>query len=273
MKRQLPDTNQLHREQLVHIGQILREAREAASLSQAVMAEKTLIRLTLLDAIETADISQLPEPVYTRGLIRRYGDSLGLDGETLAIQYFTPATQQHRPTRSFWRLPVTPQLRPVHLYLTYVVLIGIAISALSYTLQRMSYQNSTLPVLEGEVAEDATMPEDGPDAGEDADAVDSPNPSNALPPEEADSPVRVAVQLQGQSWLRVIADGEVTFEGILKEGDSQVWTAEEEVRIRAGNAGGVKVSFNEGNAQLLGQPGMVAEAVYPPPSTAQLPRP
>jgi len=267
MKRQSPNTNQLHREQLVHIGQILREARETAGLSQATMADKTLIRLSLLDAIETADISQLPEPVYTRGLIRRYGESLGLDGETLALQYFTPTTQT--PSRSFWRLPVTPQLRPVHLYLTYVVMIGLAISALSYTLQRMSYQNSTLPVLEGEVAEEATMPEDGPNSAQEESAAPS-GPANALPPEVADSPVRVAVQLQGQSWLRVTADGQVTFEGIMKEGDSQIWTAEEELRIRAGNAGGVKVSFNEGNAQTLGQPGMVAEAVYPPPNTAQL---
>jgi len=270
MKRQSPNIHQLHQEQLVYIGQVLCEAREAAGLTQAVMAEKTLIRLSLLDAIETADISQLPEPVYTRGLIRRYGDSLGLDGETLAIQYFFTPTTQQKPTRSFWRLPVTPQLRPVHLYLTYVVLIGIAISALSYTLQRMSYQNSTLPVLEGEVAENATMPEEGPDAGDDSDGTRSPAPATAVPPTATDSPVRVTVQLQGQSWLRVTADGEITFEGIMKQGDSKVWTADEEVRIRAGNAGGVKVSFNEGNAQLLGQPGMVAEAVYPPPNTAQL---
>ncbi|MEM6518854.1 MAG: RodZ domain-containing protein [Cyanobacteria bacterium P01_D01_bin.71] len=269
MKRQPPSIHQLHREQLVYIGQILREAREAAGFSQTLLAEKTLIRRSLLHAIETADISQLPEPVYTRGLIRRYGDSLGLDGETLAIQYFTP-TSNHRPTRSFWRLPVTPQLRPVHLYLTYVVLIGIAISALSYTLQRMTYQNSTLPVLEGETAESATMPEDGPEAEADStEATDAP----ALPPEVAESPVRVTVELQGQSWLRVTSDGQVTFEGIMKEGDSKIWTAEEQLRIRAGNAGGVMVSFNEGNSRVLGQPGTVAEAVYPPPNTAQLSTP
>lgn len=268
MNKQAPNTNQLHLEQLVYIGQVLREAREASGLSQSVLAEKTLIRLSLLNAIETADISQLPEPIYTRGLIRRYGDNLGLDGEALAIQFFTPATQQ-KPSRSFWRLPVTPQLRPVHLYLTYVILIGIAISALSYTLQRMSYQNSTLPVLEGEVAEDAIMPEGGPGS---ADQETTPNPDtpNTLPAEVAGSPVRVAVQLQEQSWLRITTDGEVTFEGIMKEGESEIWTAEEQVRVRAGNAGGVRVSFNEGNAEVLGQPGMVAEVIYPPPNTAQL---
>ncbi len=268
MNKQAPNTNQLHREQLVYIGQVLREAREAAGRSQSALAETTLIRLSLLNAIEIADTSQLPEPVYTRGLIRRYGDSLGLDGEALAIQYFTPATPQ-QPSRSFWRLPVTPQLRPVHLYLTYVMLIGIAISALSYTLQRMSYQNSTLPVLEGEVAEDAIMPEGGP-GSTDEETTPSPANPNTLPAEVAGSPVRVAVQLQEQSWLRITTDGEVTFEGIMKEGESEIWTAEEQVRVRAGNAGGVRVSFNEGNAEVLGQPGMVAEVIYPPPNTAQL---
>ncbi|MEM6836222.1 MAG: RodZ domain-containing protein [Cyanobacteria bacterium P01_C01_bin.120] len=266
MKKQPPNIHQLHREQLVYIGQILREAREATGFSLTMLAEKTLIRRSLLEAIEMADISQLPEPVYTRGLIRRYGDSLGLDGETLAIQYFTPVNN-HRQTRSFWRLPVTPQLRPVHLYVTYLFLIGIAISALSYTLQRMTYQNSTLPVLQGEVAESATMPEGGPDAPTNsANSADAP----AVPSEVAGSPVRVAVELQGQSWLRVTSDGQVAFEGIMKEGDSKIWTAEEQLRIRAGNAGGVMVSFNEGNSRVLGQPGMVAEAVYPPPNTAQL---
>jgi cytoskeletal protein RodZ len=267
MKEQSPNIHRLHQEQLVHIGRILQATREDNNLSFKDLAEKTLIRANLLQALETADVSQLPEPVYTRGLIRRYGESLGLDGEALAIQYFTPAVQQ--PSRSFWRLPVTPQLRPVHLYLTYVLLIGVAISALSYTLQRMSYQTSTLPVLEGEIAEDATMPEDGP-SQENSQTQIKPADESNLSPEAADSPIRVAVQLQGQSWLRVISDGDVEFEGILKEGDSQVWTAEEQLKIRAGNAGGVKVSFNEGAAQLLGQPGMVAEVTYPPPNTAQL---
>lgn len=268
MKKQSPSINQLHQEQLVYIGQILREAREAKGLSHQILAKETLIRASLLQAIEAAAINQLPEPIYTRGLIRRYGDRLGLDGETLAIQYFAPADRK-RPSRSFWRVPVTPQLRPLHLYMTYVVLIGIAVSGLSYTLQRTGTQTSTLPVLEGEVAEEATMPKAGPGT-EESEAKETQGNSSALPPEVADSPVRVAVELEGQSWLRVTTDGEVTFEGILKEGDSQIWTAEKQLKLRAGNAGGVMVSFNEGTSERLGQPGMVAEAVYPPPNTAQL---
>jgi cytoskeletal protein RodZ len=234
------------------------------------LSEKTLIRPSLLQAIEAADLSQLPEPVYTRGLIRRYGNALGLDGETLAIQYFTPPVKQLR-SHSFWRIRLTPQLRPVHLYITYVMLIGVAITALSYTLQKMSYRTSTLPVLEGQAAEEAIMPEK--DASTAAENTITKSSKPALPPEIANLPVRVSVELQGQSWLRITADGEVKFEGILKEGDSQIWAARENLKIRAGNAGGVLVSFNEGSAELLGQPGMVTEVIYPPEHTAQLSSP
>jgi hypothetical protein len=84
----------------------------------------------------------------------------------------------------------------------------------------------------------------------------------------ANAPVRVAVEMQDQSWLRITTDGEVTFEGVLKEGDTRTWTADEQVVIRAGNAGGVVVSFNEGAAESLGQPGVVTEVAFPPNETA-----
>lgn len=127
MKRSSNDITELHREQLVDIGQILHNARVSQGLSCEAIAEQTLIRSRLLEAMEVADVHALPEPVYTRGLIRQYAKALGLDGETLSSQYFTPA--QPQPKTSFWRLPITPQLRPLHLYMAYAVLIAIASAA------------------------------------------------------------------------------------------------------------------------------------------------
>jgi cytoskeletal protein RodZ len=262
MKQKSPDINQLQKEQLVYIGELLREMRESMTLSYEELAKTTLIRPNLLQAIEAANVGQLPEPVYTRGLIRRYADALGLDGETLASQYFTPSNKEQQ--RSFWRVPITPQLRPVHLYATYVALIAIAISALSYTLQRTAEQNQslTLPVLEGETLENFTMPKEGVTAAE----PETPSKPIVV----SDDPIRIAVKMQDQSWLRVIADNQVAFEGILKAGDVQTWTAKESLKIRAGNAGGVVVSFNEGDAEVLGKPGVVTEVSYPPDDTASL---
>lgn len=265
MKKQASDAAQMHQEQLRYIGQLIREMREELGLSHEDLAGKTLIRPSLLKAMESGNISQLPEPVYTRGLIRRYGESLGLDGEALASQYFTPPIVEE--SRSFWRVPITPQLRPLHLYITYVVLIAAAISALSYTLKRTTYRTSSLPVLEGKVAEEATMPEAGPEAQRDPGAAAQPT---AAPTAVTSEPVRVAVKIQAQSWLRVTADNTVVFEGILKEGDTQTWTAKEALTVRAGNAGGVVVAFNEGNAEPLGQPGAVRETTFSPVKTTSL---
>ncbi len=264
MKRQPLDLIDLHREQLVDIGRILRETRESRNLNHDEIAEKTLIRSTLLKAIEAADVQQLPEPVYTRGLIRQYANFLDLDGDTLSSQYFTPP--QVKPKSSFWRVAITPQLRPVHLYITYILVIGAAVSGLSYTLKQAGYGTSTLPPLTGEDLEAAMEPPASLQPTQETGVSD-----NSLTV-ATDSPVRVAVEIQNQSWLRITVDGEVSFEGVLREGDSRVWTADERLIIRAGNAGGVMVSFNEGASQSLGKPGVVTEVAFPPTeATAFLP--
>jgi cytoskeletal protein RodZ len=254
MKR-LPNINELHREQLVDIGQILRNSRISQSLSCEQVSEKTLIRAQLLEAIETADVDALPEPIYTRGLIRQYAKVLGLDGDTLSSQYFTPA--QPQPKQSFWRLPITPQLRPLHLYMAYAVLIAIAVSSLSYTLKRAGYSTGSLPPLD-DAAVNTAIAESVPETTPTAAAA---GPATAPIPE---GDVRVSVEMEGQSWLRITADDEVSFEGVLRQGDTRTWTAEEQIVVRAGNAGGVKVSFNEATAESLGQPGVVKEVSYPP---------
>jgi cytoskeletal protein RodZ len=110
--KELVDPNALYREQLSELGTLLRSARQQQDQSLEVMAEKTLIRPSLLAAIEQGDLDGLPEPVYIRGLLRRYGDALNLDGETLASQFFTPPRIQ-RPS---WKETPAAQLRPLHLY-------------------------------------------------------------------------------------------------------------------------------------------------------------
>ena len=64
--------------------------------------------------------------------------------------------------------------------------------------------------------------------------------------------------------MRVIADGRTEYEGILQQGDIRVWTAEEKLTMRAGNAGGVLVAYNNNKAEKLGEPGKVEEVTFLP---------
>lgn len=75
-------------------------------------------------------------------------------------------------------------------------------------------------------------------------------------------PVNVGITMNGQSWVRVGVDGETRFEGILSEGTNQAWSAEDEVIIRAGNAGAVSVTFNRLGAEQLGAEGEVVQREF-----------
>lgn len=65
-------------EQLRAIGLRLQQERERQSIILEDVSAKTRIRVALLQGIETAEINRLPEPVYVRGFIRRFEETLGL---------------------------------------------------------------------------------------------------------------------------------------------------------------------------------------------------
>ncbi|OKH38663.1 hypothetical protein NIES2119_08695 [[Phormidium ambiguum] IAM M-71] len=74
-------------EKLREIGTYLSRLRKEQSISLDQVAANTYIRASLLKAIEEAKEESLPEPVYIQGFIRRYADSLGLDGNALAMTF------------------------------------------------------------------------------------------------------------------------------------------------------------------------------------------
>jgi cytoskeletal protein RodZ len=246
----LVDPNTWYQEQLLEIGHILQTNRQNQGHSLELMSNRTLIRASLLAAIEQGDYHSVPQPVYLRGLIRRYGESLGLDGETLAAQLFIPTTPQSAQGKAF----SSAQLRPLHLYATYIVILVAAISGLSYVLRRNSPELSALPPL---------------DPFNQSQVQASSRVAASIPKAELtapDSPIEVEMTLTSPSWLRIVTDGTTEFEGILQPGDTRLVQAKKILTIRAGNAGGVMVSYNNSPVTPLGKPGMVEEVTYSPDS-------
>jgi hypothetical protein len=45
-----------------------------------------------------------------------------------------------------------------------------------------------------------------------------------------------------------VADGQTQFQGILPEGTKRTWEAKQELFVKAGNAGGVLMAVNDGQA-------------------------
>ena len=71
--------------------------------------------------------------------------------------------------------------------------------------------------------------------------------------------VQVGITLKEESWIRVVADGKVKYEGKLAKGSKRNWKANKELTVRAGNAGGVLVSVNQEMAKTMGRSGAIEE--------------
>ncbi|NDJ18896.1 RodZ domain-containing protein [Myxacorys almedinensis] len=260
MKKQVLQHNREQSECLTELGMRLRDLRQQQEIPLEEIAGKTRIQPRLLRAIEQGNLEELPEAVYIHSFLRQYANAIGLNGVQFASEFPTiPGLPAARRRHSSWRSLPGAQLRPMHLYLLYMVLIVAAVNGLSFLMNRSQSPVATIEPQNLQPIPAVTLgPVNPAQAGAGNTAVSS------QPSAIAQKSVRIGVTTTDQSWVRIVADGKTEFEGVLPEGTQNTWTATKQVVIRAGNAGGVLVTFNEGQADVLGQPGVPAEKTFPP---------
>ena len=255
MSKDLKNNNYtIDREQkLKEIGIELHRIRVANNISLSTVAEQTHISKRLLTAIEAGDVAKLPEPFYVRALISKFARQIGateVDLEFLSWSENNTATNSISQTNNRYRFDL--KLRSRHLYLLYILLVLISVKGITALVERPVVVNQTPPATNLEV-----------ESSEPAVRLDQPE---ALPQliSQSSTPqaVTVGINLQERCWLKVMVDGKVAFEGTLPQGTQRSWTGDREVTIRAGNAGGVAISFNNQQQKLLGAPGQVEEITY-----------
>lgn len=116
---------------LREIGQIIRETRIAKSISLRQLHSLSLVLPNQIDILETGKIELLPEDTYVRDMIRRLGDALGLDGNTLAASLGTPVRIKTTVSKSSSpQLTIGFNFNPIHLYLSYVGFMAAAMAGL-----------------------------------------------------------------------------------------------------------------------------------------------
>ena len=68
-------------------GARLRLQREERGVSLADISAKTKIKQSLLDALESDDMSQWPRGLFGRAYLRDYARAIGLDGDAIVAQF------------------------------------------------------------------------------------------------------------------------------------------------------------------------------------------
>ena len=241
-------------QQLKDIGVNLQQIRQKRHISLDAIAQKTLISQRLLKAIEAGDFAELPEPFYIQALIRKYAQTVGAKEIQFVVESpheaTTIANESQKNRRQYW---LNFQLRSLHLYLLYILLVVASVSGITALVER--------PVIVNQPTTDTPIPV--PEQLENTTQVSQPKTTPQFISQSNNSEaVSVGINLQERCWLKVMVDGKVAFEGILPKGTKRQWSGKKEVTIRAGNAGGVVISFNNQQQQILGAPGEVEEITY-----------
>ncbi|WP_019505660.1 helix-turn-helix domain-containing protein [Pleurocapsa sp. PCC 7319] len=249
--------NSAQQQQLVEIGLKLNQVRTAKNISLDTVSANTRITKRLLKAIESGNSEELPEPFYIRALVAKFAQEIGATGIEFIFQSSkdTEATEKTTKSHTERRYWLNFQLRSLHLYLLYILLIVVSVKIITSLVEspviinQVPEENPTAnsEVQESEATAQIKQPESAPQF------VSQSNNSES---------VIVGINLQERCWLKVMVDGKLAFEGTLPKGTQRQWTGEKQVTIRAGNAGGVVISFNNEQQKILGAPGEVEEITY-----------
>ncbi len=260
--KQILHMNELQVQALKAVGLKLAHAREQREFSLEELAVKTHIPARLLQAIEQGELNRLPEPVYIQSFIRQYANVLALNGVQLASEF--PVEPVVRSPRKAWFQRPKLQLTPLHLYGGYALLILAAVQGLSVALNQSARQFPNLP--NAPQAQPQNLP------GANGPVAFGPNPRSSgiaatvNPADKAAKPVRVDLTMTDASWVKFVVDGKDAYEGTMAAGEKRILTANQQVTVMAGNAGGVLATFNGGEAKPLGEPGAVQTVSFPPES-------
>ena len=244
-------------QKLKDLGANLNQIRLAQNISLDTVAANTRISKRLLKAIEAGNFEELPEPFYIKALVAKFARQIGAEeinfevesrGGSLATSHSVAPTTR----RSYWW---NFQLRSLHLYLIYILLVIVSVKGITTLVER--------PVVVEQTPSESPVDTQIEPVQSSSSQAEPPKTAPQFISQSSNSEtVSVGINLQERCWLKVMVDGKVAFEGTLPQGTQRQWTGKKQVTIRAGNAGGVVISFNNEQQKILGAPGQVEEVTY-----------
>lgn len=254
-------------------GKLLRDARKARGMSLVEVSASTKIPVSKLQAIERDDIESLPGGIFTRGFVRSYAETVGLDPqETVAVfEARFPdessvatlhATIEGRANEEFVRRQRTAK--------SVVWLALLAVPLVLWVLSALVPGDAEPPAPEEVAAAGAELA-----TGTGAEPPPPPEPSEEpAPPPPIESPLRpepapaetaepglltMEMSATADCWVQASADGDRVVSRLLRAGEREVIVAREEIGLRVGDAAACAFTINERPGRSLGESGQVVD--------------
>ncbi|MGB9722515.1 MAG: helix-turn-helix domain-containing protein [Chloroflexia bacterium] len=245
------------------LGDLLRQRREEFGWTLEEVSQRTRIRRNYLQALEEGKYDLLPADVHVRGFLYTYASLLNLPFEEVRALY---EQERGRPALvSIAPISQPPRVRSFVLPgLGVAILFALIVAAVAIWLNFGFLHPTTVPPTATPRPPTPTsiLPTATPTARL---LLRTPTPTPGLTPTaHAYEGLEAVFQVSAPCWVRVIADGaeKPAFEGTLQPGRTYTFTAQLELRVRMGNAGGVRVILNGQDLGVQGASGQVVDRVW-----------
>lgn len=245
------------------LGTAITQAREAAGMSVADLAERTSIRASLLREFEDNNFIKCGGETYARGHVRNIANALGVEPAIFLDIYEAEQAILKRP---MYDLLVESSVAPPPREKSRISLKALSLVSASFVLLAVGgqivYTNLQPAKKVQEIAAAATAS---------SEPSLSATPSTQPTPEPAVASVVIegitvdVTATRGDTWLSVSTKSGVTlFAGRLARGDSNSFNDPVGLNIRFGNAGAVDLLVNGAPVAAPGALGEVVDASYGP---------
>lgn len=262
------------------IGRELRERRELLSLHLDEVERNTHVKAHYLDALERGAVDDLPSTVQTRGMLSNYATFLDLDVDTILLRFADALQARHRernpqkPARKPGQ-PILANLPPMRSFIAgdlifgvgiVVLLVGFAIWGVSrvLTLQSQREVNPTAPSIS-----DILLASPNPSSFTATPAPEvieafpgQPTVTVVIPTLNANVNVQVNLVAVERTYMRVIVDGEVAFEGRVVPGTAYPFEAVDQVEVLVGSGAAIRIVYNSLDLGVLESFGQVVNNIY-----------
>ena len=238
----------------------LKRAREEKRVSLADIADRTLINIRHLEAIERGDTAILPE-AYVRAFIREYAAAIGLDGTETLRRFDETRRAEDEASRPRERVPSPPpvkhptfSLEPSTFMTRRMATIGITVVVIAVggiLAWNLFSPGTTAPVTEIPFQNIVKEQEDQAAA------------AHPVPPpvtRRADS-LTLSASVSDTVWMTITVDSLPAREYIFHPGAKPSWRAGSRFLVTLGNAGAVSFALDRQQLGTLGRRGNVVRNV------------